>query len=72
GLSGAFVIKISQVVGGIRKKHWITKHPILEVILMTILTGLICFSNPLTRIDGSELLEHLFQECEESKFDYLC
>ncbi|ORY42344.1 hypothetical protein BCR33DRAFT_718487 [Rhizoclosmatium globosum] len=61
GLSGAFVIKISQVVGGIRKKHWITKHPILEVILMTILTGL--FTHFSHRIDGSELLEHLFQEC---------
>ncbi|ORY31201.1 hypothetical protein BCR33DRAFT_744732 [Rhizoclosmatium globosum] len=72
GLSGAFVIKMSQAVGRFRKKHWVRRHPILEVVLLTILTGLLCYPNALTRLDASELLAYLYQECEESNYKQLC
>jgi chloride channel 3/4/5 len=35
----------------------------IEVFLVTLVTALLCFVNPLTRMGGTELVYNLFAEC---------
>lgn len=39
------------------------KHPIIEVALVTIITSVVSFSSPFSRMGGTELVAALFSEC---------
>lgn len=47
----------------IRNGTWLKSHPMVEVFLVTLITALLCFVNPYTRMGGTELVYNLFAEC---------
>ena len=47
----------------IRNGTWLKTHPISEVLLITLVTSILCFVNPYTRLGGTELIYNLFEEC---------
>ncbi|CAE6419770.1 unnamed protein product, partial [Rhizoctonia solani] len=47
----------------IRGGTWLKTHPMAEVAMVTLLTTLLCFLNPYTRMGGTELVYNLFAEC---------
>lgn len=72
GLYGAFVIKWNLRVQGFRKKY-LGPYPITEAVVLAILTAIICYPNQFLRIDMTESMEILFQECEgDHHYDELC
>ncbi|KAL0574965.1 hypothetical protein V5O48_007010, partial [Marasmius crinis-equi] len=75
GVYGAYFsklnIKWSRLV---RNGTWLKTHPVAEVLLdgtadaesliqVTLLTSILCFLNPYTRMGGTELVYSLFAEC---------
>ncbi|KAI9353711.1 putative voltage gated chloride channel [Obelidium mucronatum] len=52
GLSGAFVIRMSQKAARFRKSGWVKTHPILEVVIVASFTAFVGYINPLTRPQG--------------------
>jgi chloride channel 3/4/5 len=72
GISGAFFIKAAIYIKKIQQNsQWLTvngkKHPVLWVSFLALLTASIGYTNLFTRIDASELLEHLFAECKDEE-----
>ncbi|KAJ3273368.1 glycerol ethanol, ferric requiring protein, partial [Borealophlyctis nickersoniae] len=74
GLSGALLIRLNMRIQSLRRTHaWFKAlDPVKEVAAVACLTAVICWFNIFTRVDASELLEHLFKECKESDFHGLC
>ena len=72
GLYGAFVIKWNLKMQVFRKKY-LSLYPITEAVTLAVLTAVICYPNMFLRIDMTESMEILFQECEgERGYDMLC
>lgn len=72
GLYGAFVIKWNLRAQAFRKKY-LSKYPILESTLLALFTAILCYPNMFLRIDMTESMEILFQECEGGHdFDEIC
>ncbi|KAF5354712.1 hypothetical protein D9756_005341 [Leucocoprinus leucothites] len=64
GVYGAYFSKLNYRWGKhVRNKTWLIRHPLLEVLLITSVTTLLCFLNPFTRMGGPELVYNLFSEC---------
>ncbi|KAF2627146.1 hypothetical protein BU25DRAFT_393818 [Macroventuria anomochaeta] len=72
GLYGAFVIKWNLKMQVFRKKY-LSAYPITEAVVLAVVTAVICYPNMFLRIDMTESMEILFQECEGGKgYDRLC
>lgn len=72
GLYGEFVMKWNLRVQAFRKKY-LAEYPILETVVLSIITALICYPNMFLRIDMTESMEILFLECEGGHdYDELC
>ncbi|KAH8704410.1 chloride channel [Phaeosphaeriaceae sp. PMI808] len=72
GLYGAFVIKWNLKMQVFRKK-FLGNYPITEAVTLAVLTAIICYPNKFLRIDMTESMEVLFQECEGGHgYDKLC
>lgn len=72
GLYGALVIKWNIRWAAFRKNH-LKDYAIPEVVVITGLTALLCYPNMFLRIDMTEMMEKLFQECEGGHdYDGLC
>lgn len=68
GVYGAYFSKLNyRWSKHVRNKTWLGKHPIVEVLLITLLTSIFCFLNPYTRMGGTELVYELFAECQTGK-----
>ncbi|KAI0798443.1 chloride channel [Irpex lacteus] len=64
GVWGAFFSKLNiRYTRRIRNGTWLGRHPMVEVFLVTLLSALLCFLNPYTRMGGTELVYNLFAEC---------
>lgn len=63
GLYGAFVIKWNLKMQVFRKKY-LAAWPITEAVTLAVFTAIICYPNMFLRIDMTESMEILFQECE--------
>ncbi|KAH8828036.1 voltage-gated chloride channel [Flagelloscypha sp. PMI_526] len=75
GVFGAYFSKLNfRWSKHVRNKTWLKSHPILEVLLITLLTACLCFLNPYTRMGGTELVYNLFSECRvgETSHEGLC
>lgn len=66
GLYGAFVMKWNLKMQVFRKKY-LANYPVTEAVTLAMLTGVICYPNMFLRIDMTESMEILFQECEGGK-----
>lgn len=73
GLYGALFIKLNMRVAAWRTSQTnpLLKRPVLEVIIVALITALISFPITFLRAQSSELVEHLFAECKDIKDDYL-
>ncbi|WVQ81895.1 hypothetical protein IAT38_004022 [Cryptococcus sp. DSM 104549] len=73
GLYGAVFARLNILWSRhVRGGTWMKRHPILEVALVTLLTTVVSFSNPYTRMGGTELVAGLFEECTASSSSSLC
>ncbi|KAL1411308.1 hypothetical protein Q8F55_002259 [Vanrija albida] len=73
GLYGAFFSRCNIWWSKhVRKGTWLSRHPIIEVALVTGLTTVVSFLNPYTRLGGTELVAKLFAECTVDKSSSLC
>ena len=48
------------------------KYPVLEVILVVVITAVVAFPNPYTRQNTSELIKELFTDCGPLESSQLC
>ncbi|CAE6483643.1 unnamed protein product [Rhizoctonia solani] len=65
GVYGAYFSKLNyRWSRHVRGGTWLKTHPIAEVAMVTLLTTLLCFLNPYTRMGGTELVYNLFAECQ--------
>lgn len=72
GLYGAFVIKWNLRVAAFRKKY-LSQYPITESVVLAGLTAILCYPNMFLKINMTEMMEILFQECEGSHdYNGLC
>ena len=66
GLYGAYFTKLNMFwAKNVRAKTWMARHPILEVVAITIVSAAFSFFNGYTRMGGVELIADLFSECHE-------
>ncbi|WRT68309.1 uncharacterized protein IL334_005285 [Kwoniella shivajii] len=73
GLYGAVFARLNIIWSRrVRNGTWLKQHPIFEVALVTLLTTLVSFLNPYTRMGGTELVASLFEECNSSSTSRLC
>lgn len=64
GCYGGLFIKLNMKIAKWRKSsHWVT-FPVLEVLVVALVTALINFPNRFTRAQSSELVYTLFAECK--------
>ncbi|KDQ57485.1 hypothetical protein JAAARDRAFT_130295 [Jaapia argillacea MUCL 33604] len=64
GVYGAYFSKLNyRWSRHVRNGTWLGTHPISEVLLVTLVTALLSFLNPYTRMGGTELVYNLFAEC---------
>ncbi|KAI0058083.1 hypothetical protein BV25DRAFT_1919615 [Artomyces pyxidatus] len=64
GIYGAYFSKLNyRWSRDVRNTTWLKTHPISEVLLVTLVTTVLCFVNPYTRMGGTELVYNLFAEC---------
>ncbi|KAK1064775.1 chloride channel [Friedmanniomyces endolithicus] len=73
GLYGAMFIKVNMRINRWRASpsNPFNTHPVLEVMVVALLTALISFPVTFLRAQSSELVEHLFAECRDINDDYL-
>lgn len=72
GLYGAFVIKWNLRVAAFRKKY-LSQYPVTETVVLAALTAILCYPNMFLKINMTEMMEILFQECEGGHdYDGLC
>uniref|UniRef100_A0A4W3HEE9 Chloride channel protein n=1 Tax=Callorhinchus milii TaxID=7868 RepID=A0A4W3HEE9_CALMI len=61
------------VFGGLRRKTTkFGKFPVLEVIIVTVITAVVAFPNQYTRKNTSELIKELFTDCGPLESSSLC
>ncbi|EXJ82696.1 chloride channel, other eukaryote [Capronia epimyces CBS 606.96] len=73
GLAGALFIKASRFwATTFRRIPVIKKHPMLEVLLVALITGLVSFWNRYTRLSVTELLFELASPCNQDTSTGLC
>ncbi|KAM6502232.1 Chloride channel [Amanita muscaria] len=64
GVYGAYFSKLNyRWCRDVRNKTFLQSHPKLEVLVITLITTVLCFLNPYTRMGGTELVYILFSEC---------
>jgi len=64
GVYGAYFSKLNyRWSRHVRNGTWLKAHPLAEVLLVTLVTTILCFLNPYTRMSGTELVYNLFSEC---------
>ena len=73
GLYGAMFIKLNMRVAAWRTSNSnpFLKRPVLEVVVVALITGLISYPITFLRAQSSELVEYLFAECTEVSDDIL-
>ncbi|KDQ18892.1 hypothetical protein BOTBODRAFT_478226 [Botryobasidium botryosum FD-172 SS1] len=69
GLLGALFIKINVAVALYRKRSMLREWPLIEVVGVTAITAVLSYMVAFMRVQTSELVSYLFQECDGSR-DY--
>ncbi|GBE80600.1 hypothetical protein SCP_0303150 [Sparassis crispa] len=70
GVWGAYFSKMNFLwTRHVRNGTWLRRHPVLEVVLVTLATSVLCFVNPYTRWGNTELVYKLFCECAPGAAD---
>ncbi|KAI8993999.1 chloride channel [Trametes punicea] len=65
GIYGAWFSKLNyRWSRHVRNGTWLKRYPVVEVLLVTLVTAMFSFLNPYTRMGGTELVYNLFAECK--------
>ncbi|KAI0352159.1 hypothetical protein OH77DRAFT_1428938 [Trametes cingulata] len=70
GLLGSLLIKLNTAVAVYRQQTALRDWPILEVVGFTAITAAVSYLVVFLRVQSSELVANLFQECDPVKGDY--
>lgn len=72
GLFGAFFIKLNIAWCKRRKQTRLGKYPVIEVMVIALITLLISYPNPYTRMPMSDLIRRLVSQCGPDDQSILC
>ncbi|KAI9873206.1 MAG: hypothetical protein M1830_000711, partial [Pleopsidium flavum] len=73
GLFGGVFCKVNFLWSKSFRKYSIIKHhPVLEVFLVVLVTGLLQYPNPLTREPGDVIIKNLLVDCREPSGSWVC
>ncbi|KAI0675830.1 chloride channel [Trametes maxima] len=70
GLLGSLLIKLNTAVAVYRRHSALYEWPIVEVVGFTAITAAVSYLVVFLRVQSSELVANLFQECDITKGDY--
>jgi len=70
GLLGSLLIKLNVEVALYRRNSMLHDWPVLEVVGVSAVTAAISYLVVFSRVQTSELVVNLFQECDPTKGDY--
>ncbi|KAM5536604.1 hypothetical protein V8D89_009699 [Ganoderma adspersum] len=70
GLLGSLLIKLNAAAAVYRRHSQLHEYPILEVVGFTAITAAVSYLVVFLRVQSSELVANLFQECDPTKSDY--
>ncbi|GJE98065.1 Cl-channel protein [Phanerochaete sordida] len=70
GVVGTLLIRLNAAAAVYRRNSAIHDWPVLEVVSFAALTGAVCYLVVFLRVQTSELVANLFQECDATKGDY--
>lgn len=71
GIVGALFIKCNLYWCRFRKTSKLGQYPVTEVMVITLITAIISYPNPYTRLNMSQLILLLFSQCGISNSDLL-
>ena len=71
GAIGALFIHANIAWCNFRRISFLGRHPIAEVFVVTAVTALLNFWNPFTRQSTAQLLEALFDDCDDKNLSLL-
>ncbi|KAG0034888.1 hypothetical protein BGZ81_002295 [Podila clonocystis] len=63
GVYGAIFSQFHMSYSRFRSRTWIGRHPVQEVLIVTVITCAIQWLNPWTRVNLLQLLTNLYSEC---------
>eukprot|EP00049_Salpingoeca_infusionum_P000803 m.42478 g.42478 ORF g.42478 m.42478 type:complete len:791 (-) comp10693_c0_seq2:209-2581(-) len=72
GIFGAVFNRLNLAWCAFRRRSALNNYPILEVIVIAVITSLLAYPNEFTRPAMSEVISHLFDECESTNMTTLC
>ncbi|GJJ74156.1 chloride channel 3/4/5 [Entomortierella parvispora] len=73
GVYGAIFSQFHMSYSRFRSRTWIGRHPVQEVLAVTVLTCAIQWINPWTRVNLLQLLTNLYSECTpENNLQGMC
>ncbi|XP_055708576.1 H(+)/Cl(-) exchange transporter 5 isoform X1 [Phlebotomus papatasi] len=72
GVIGTIFIKANLKWCRFRKYSRLGQYPVAEVLVITLITAIIAYPNPYTRMNMGELIFLLFKQCGISNSDPLC
>lgn len=72
GVFGAFFIKLNIAWCKRRKQTRLGQYPVLEVMCIALITLLISYPNPYTRMPMSDLIRRLISQCDLDDESLLC
>ncbi|OJT09778.1 H(+)/Cl(-) exchange transporter 3 [Trametes pubescens] len=70
GLLGSLLIKLNTAAAVYRRHSILHDWPIVEVVAFTAITAAVSYPMVFMRVQSSELVANLFQECDVAKGDY--
>ncbi|KAI8358592.1 chloride channel [Mortierella sp. GBAus27b] len=73
GIYGALFSQFHMSYSRFRSRNWIGRHPVQEVLAVTLITCAIQWLNPWTRVNLLQLLTNLYSECTpENNLNGMC
>ncbi|XP_068913490.1 H(+)/Cl(-) exchange transporter 5 isoform X2 [Tenebrio molitor] len=72
GIIATIFIKANLYWCRYRKYSKLGQYPVTEVLMVTVMTAIIAYPNPYTRMNTSQLIYLLFSQCGISNSDDLC
>ncbi|KAJ7173729.1 Cl-channel protein [Mycena filopes] len=70
GILGSLLIKLNVEIALYRRNSVLNEWPVLEVVGVSAITAAISYLVVFSRVQASELVANLFQECDPNKIDY--
>ncbi|KAJ7623517.1 Cl-channel protein [Roridomyces roridus] len=70
GILGSLLIKLNVEIALYRRNSSLNDWPILEVVAVSAITAAVSYLVVFSRVQASELVANLFQECDPTKIDY--